>query len=70
MSLVGPRPPTPDEVVLYEGSDRRRLSMRPGLTCEWQVSGRNDLSFDEWMNLDLEYIDDWSLWADFRILAK
>jgi exopolysaccharide biosynthesis polyprenyl glycosylphosphotransferase len=70
MSLVGPRPPTPDEVAQYNGSERRRLSMRPGLTCRWQVNGRNDVCFEEWMKLDLEYIDEWSLTEDFRILAK
>ncbi|MCA9511507.1 MAG: sugar transferase [Myxococcota bacterium] len=70
MSLVGPRPPTPDEVVLYEGGDRRRLSMRPGLTCLWAVAGRNQIRFDEWMRLDLEYIDTWDLGQDFRILAR
>ena len=70
MSLVGPRPPTPDEVAQYGGSERRRLSMRPGLTCLWQVNGRNDVNFDEWMKLDLEYIDEWSLTRDFRIIAK
>jgi exopolysaccharide biosynthesis polyprenyl glycosylphosphotransferase len=68
MSLVGPRPPTPGEVVQYEGSERRRLSMRPGLTCIWQVSGRNEISFAGWMKLDLEYIDTWSLWRDIKIL--
>lgn len=70
MSLVGPRPPTPDEVAQYSGSERRRLSMRPGLTCLWQVNGRNDVSFEEWMKLDLEYIDAWSLTEDLRILVK
>jgi exopolysaccharide biosynthesis polyprenyl glycosylphosphotransferase len=70
MSAVGPRPPTPDEVLQYQGGDRRRLSMRPGLTCLWQVSGRNDVSFDRWMQLDLEYIDEWSLWGDVRIILK
>lgn len=70
MSLVGPRPPTPDEVVQYRGSQRRRLSMRPGLTCLWQVSGRNEISFDEWMRLDLEYIDNWSLGFDLRLMLK
>jgi exopolysaccharide biosynthesis polyprenyl glycosylphosphotransferase len=70
MSLVGPRPPTPDEVMQYEGGDRRRLSMRPGLTCLWQVSGRNDVSFDRWMQLDLQYIDEWSLGGDIRIILK
>lgn len=70
MSLVGPRPPTPDEVGQYRGSNRRRLSMRPGITCLWQVSGRNEISFEEWMELDLEYIDSWSLGSDLRILAR
>jgi exopolysaccharide biosynthesis polyprenyl glycosylphosphotransferase len=70
MSLVGPRPPTPDEVVQYCGSHRRRLSMRPGLTCLWQVSGRNEIAFQEWMNLDLEYIDTWSLGKDLGILLR
>ena len=59
-----------DEVVLYEGSERRRLSMRPGLTCLWQVSGRNEVSFEEWMRLDLEYIDTWNVVADLRILFR
>jgi exopolysaccharide biosynthesis polyprenyl glycosylphosphotransferase len=68
MSLVGPRPPTPDEVLQYAGSDRRRLSVRPGLTCLWQISGRNEVSFEEWMALDLMYIDEWSLATDLRIL--
>jgi lipopolysaccharide/colanic/teichoic acid biosynthesis glycosyltransferase len=54
----------------YEGGDRRRLSMRPGLTCLWQVSGRNDVSFDRWMQLDLQYIDEWSLGGDIRIILK
>jgi exopolysaccharide biosynthesis polyprenyl glycosylphosphotransferase len=70
MSLVGPRPPTPDEVIQYRGEVRRRLSMRPGLTCLWQVSGRNEVSFEEWMALDLEYIDTWSLENDLRILLR
>ncbi len=70
MSLVGPRPPIPAEVVQYQGSERRRLSMRPGLTCLWQVSGRNDVQFDEWMRLDLEYIDSWSMSQDLRILLR
>ncbi|MCZ7622531.1 putative glucosyl-1-phosphate transferase [Candidatus Kuenenia stuttgartiensis] len=69
MSLVGPRPPIPKEVDEYEPWHRRRLSMRPGLTCIWQVSGRNKITnFDEWMRLDLEYIDNWSVWLDFKIL--
>jgi len=70
MSLVGPRPPIPGEVINYETWQRRRLSMRPGLTCFWQISGRNEVGFEEWMKLDLEYIDNWSLWLDFKILLK
>ena len=70
MSLVGPRPPIPSEVVQYQGSERRRLSMRPGLTCLWQVSGRNDVQFEEWMRMDLEYIDTWSMGQDFRIILR
>jgi len=71
MSLVGPRPPVPEEVANYETSDRRRLSMRPGLTCIWQVSGRNLISdFDEWVKLDLEYIDNWSLSRDLELLMR
>jgi exopolysaccharide biosynthesis polyprenyl glycosylphosphotransferase len=68
MSLVGPRPPIPSEVAQYETSERRRLSMRPGLTCLWQVSGRNRIAFDEWVKLDLQYIDSWSLTNDLKIL--
>ncbi len=70
MSLVGPRPPIPEEVAKYERWQRRRLSMKPGLTCLWQVNGRNDVDFSSWMALDLEYIDTWSLGLDLRILAK
>jgi exopolysaccharide biosynthesis polyprenyl glycosylphosphotransferase len=70
MSMVGPRPPIPDEVAQYERWQRRRLSMKPGLTCLWQVSGRNQIDFDRWMELDLEYIDSWSPWLDLKILAK
>ena len=70
MSLVGPRPPIPSEVKKYELWQRRRLSMRPGLTCLWQISGRNKISFDRWMELDLQYIDTWSLWLEFKILIK
>jgi len=70
MSLVGPRPPIPAEVEKYERWQRRRLSMRPGITCLWQVSGRSELDFDTWMKLDLQYIDNWSLGLDFMILAK
>jgi len=70
MSLVGPRPPIPEEVLKYDRWQRRRLSMKPGITCLWQVSGRNRLPFETWMRLDLEYIDNWSLLLDFKILAK
>jgi exopolysaccharide biosynthesis polyprenyl glycosylphosphotransferase len=70
MSLVGPRPPTPYEVDQYLVFQRRRLSMRPGLTCLWQVNGRNEIGFEEWVQLDLEYIDNWSLILDLRILLR
>ena len=70
MSLVGPRPPLPDEVNKYNLMDRRRLSMRPGITCSWQVEGRNLISFEKWMELDRQYVDNWSLWLDMKILAK
>jgi lipopolysaccharide/colanic/teichoic acid biosynthesis glycosyltransferase len=70
MSFVGPRPPIPEEVEKYESWQRRRLSMRPGITGLWQVSGRNQIDFHRWMKLDLEYIDHWSLWLDFKILIK
>jgi exopolysaccharide biosynthesis polyprenyl glycosylphosphotransferase len=70
MSLVGPRPTLPQEVSQYEAWHRRRFSMRPGLTCLWQVKGRRDIRFNEWMQLDLEYLDSWSLWLDFKILLR
>ena len=70
MSIVGPRPPLPAEVQKYERWQRRRLSMKPGITCIWQVSGRSELGFDRWMELDLHYIDNWSLWHDLEILVK
>jgi len=70
MSLVGPRPPIPAEVQEYEWWQRRRLSMRPGLTCNWQVSGRNEIEFEEWMEMDLSYIDNWSLALDFMLLLR
>jgi lipopolysaccharide/colanic/teichoic acid biosynthesis glycosyltransferase len=69
MSLVGPRPPFPEEVERYEPWMLRRLAVRPGLTCLWQIRGRSDLSFEEWMRLDLEYVDRCSLRLDFEILA-
>jgi len=71
MSLVGPRPPLIREVAEYDDWQRRRLSMRPGITCLWQVNGRNKITdFEEWARLDLDYIDNWSLWLDFKILLK
>jgi exopolysaccharide biosynthesis polyprenyl glycosylphosphotransferase len=72
MSLVGPRPLPVDEVRRFnDWAHRRRLSVKPGLTCLWQVSGRNEVSqFKEWVRLDLEYIDNWSLWLDLRILLR
>lgn len=70
MSLVGPRPPIPGEVEKYEMWQRRRLSMRPGITCIWQVSGRNEVDFGDWMQQDMRYIDNWSLGLDFRLLMK
>jgi lipopolysaccharide/colanic/teichoic acid biosynthesis glycosyltransferase len=71
MSLVGPRPlPVRD----YNGFDqdwhRRRFSVRPGITCLWQVNGRSSIPFEKWMELDMQYIDRWSLYLDFAILAK
>jgi len=70
MSFVGPRPPLAVEVEMYKLWQRRRLSLKPGLTCIWQVSGRNKISFERWMEMDLEYIDNWSLWLDFKIMSK
>ena len=68
ISLVGPRPPLFSEVDQYEWLFRRRISVKPGITCLWQVSGRNELSFDEWMELDKQYIENWSIWLDIKIL--
>ncbi|MBM4369972.1 MAG: sugar transferase [Deltaproteobacteria bacterium] len=70
MSVVGPRPPLPSEVARYERWQMRRLSMKPGLTCIWQVSGRNRVDFDNWMRLDLEYIDNWSLFLDVKLILQ
>ena len=70
MSLVGPRPPIPHEVDQYKRWQHRRLSMKPGITCIWQVNGRNRIGFEDWMKLDLQYIDNWSLGLDFKILFK
>jgi exopolysaccharide biosynthesis polyprenyl glycosylphosphotransferase len=72
MSLVGPRPLPVDEVKRFDDfAHRRRLSVKPGLTCLWQISGRNEVTdFRDWVRLDLEYIDNWSLWLDFKILCR
>jgi len=70
MSLVGPRPPLPKEVEKYNKFQRRRLGVKPGITGLWQVSGRSDITFDEWVKLDAFYIEHWSLWLDFQILLK
>jgi exopolysaccharide biosynthesis polyprenyl glycosylphosphotransferase len=70
MSLVGPRPPLPREVEDYDIWHRRRLSMKPGITGLWQVGARREAVFDRWVMLDLEYIDRWSLWLDFKIIAR
>ena len=71
MSLVGPRPlPVRDYNGFDQDWERRRFSVRPGITCLWQINGRNDVSFQNWMELDMQYIDKWSFWLDIRILAK
>jgi exopolysaccharide biosynthesis polyprenyl glycosylphosphotransferase len=70
MSLVGPRPAVPEEVELYQTWQRRRLRMRPGLTCLWAVAGRDSLDFDTWMKMDMQYIDNWSLALDWKIILR
>jgi lipopolysaccharide/colanic/teichoic acid biosynthesis glycosyltransferase len=71
MSLVGPRPAFRHELERYKFWHKRKLSVRPGITCLWQIRGRNKISdFDDWVRMDLEYIDNWSLWLDFRILVR
>jgi exopolysaccharide biosynthesis polyprenyl glycosylphosphotransferase len=70
MSLVGPRPPILSEVSQYRPWQRKRLSVTPGVTCLWQVTGRNEVKFDEWMKLDMQYIDNWSLALDAKILLR
>ncbi len=70
MSLVGPRPPVPEEVAQYQPWQRRRLRMRPGLTCLWTLAGRDRLDFESWMKLDMEYIDGWSLELDWKIILR
>jgi lipopolysaccharide/colanic/teichoic acid biosynthesis glycosyltransferase len=70
MSLVGPRPAGPHELARYEFWHKRKLTIKPGMTCLWQVRGRNAVNdFDDWVRMDLEYIDNWSLWLDFKILV-
>jgi exopolysaccharide biosynthesis polyprenyl glycosylphosphotransferase len=70
MSLVGPRPAVPEEVLKYKRWQRRRLRMRPGLTCLWAISGRDELDFETWMRLDMQYIDRWSLALDWKIILR
>ena len=70
MSLVGPRPPVPSEVERYTVADRRRLDVKPGLTCTWQVSGRSDIPFDRQVELDVEYIQSRSVLVDIGLLAR
>jgi len=71
MSLVGPRPlPMRDYEGFSEDWQRRRFSVRPGITCLWQVNGRSNIAFDHWMKLDLQYVDQWSIWLDMKILAQ
>jgi lipopolysaccharide/colanic/teichoic acid biosynthesis glycosyltransferase len=70
MSLVGPRPPVPREVALYTPADRRRLAVKPGITCIWQISGRAEIDFSGQVQLDVLYIESQRLWMDMTILAK
>jgi len=70
MSLIGPRPPLPSEVERYTTWQRKRLGVKPGITGLWQVSGRSELSFDEWVRLDAYYIENWSLWLDLQIFLR
>ena len=70
MSLVGPRPPIPREVQQYNSYQMQRLAIKTGLTCIWQVSGRNNIGFDEWVEMDIEYIKTRSLWLDIKLIFK
>jgi lipopolysaccharide/colanic/teichoic acid biosynthesis glycosyltransferase len=71
MSLVGPRPMSIRDVDLFDkGIQRKRFSVKPGITCIWQISGRSNLPFEKWLELDLEYIENWNLWLDTKILFK
>lgn len=70
LSLVGPRPPLQSEYALFNDWQKRKLAVKPGLTCLWQVSGRNEIrEFDDWVRMDLDYIERWSIWLDLKILA-
>jgi lipopolysaccharide/colanic/teichoic acid biosynthesis glycosyltransferase len=70
MSLVGPRPPLPEECEFYTDHEMRRLQVKPGITCAWQVSGRSELDFDTWVDMDLEYIETWTLRQDLLLLLR
>jgi lipopolysaccharide/colanic/teichoic acid biosynthesis glycosyltransferase len=70
MSLVGPRPPLPSEVEHYDDFAMRRLTVKPGITCTWQIGGRSNISFEEWMQLDNAYVDSWTPYGDFVILLR
>ena len=70
MSIVGPRPAIPHEVAEYSHYHKQRLLVKPGLTCIWQVSGRNSIGFDEWVDMDLEYIENRNLWMDIKLIFK
>ena len=70
MSLVGPRPSLPKEVENFEGWMLRRLDVKPGLTCYWQVSGRNNIDFEDWMKLDIKYVEERNFWIDIKLIFK
>lgn len=70
MSLVGPRPSLPKEVMQFEDWMHRRHDVRPGLTCYWQVSGRNNIDFEDWMKLDVKYVEERSFWGDIKLIFK
>jgi exopolysaccharide biosynthesis polyprenyl glycosylphosphotransferase len=70
MSLVGPRPPLPDEVARYDARHLKRLLVKPGLTCIWQVSGRSTVEFAQWMEMDLQYIRSWTVWRDVLLILR
>lgn len=70
MSVVGPRPPLPEEVAHYDDHAKLRLCMKPGITCLWQISGRSNLSFDEWVALDRRYIESWTPWGDWLLILR